>query len=668
MTAESQRQSEVITKAQNLTQRGDFDNAVRHLHEELGEQIELNAQALYILAVCQRKQKKFQSALDSLQKVVSLDSQNARAFQEVGHIHLSTGNRLESIRAFEDAVTLNPTLMASWRSLKNLYDNDGNATARDFACRQLAELESLPRELVAVRSYLHTGNLHQADEICRHFLKRQPQHIEGMRLLAEIASQARILDDAEFILESAVTFEPDHIGARVDFANVLLKRQKFSMANEIAATLVASEPGNSHYRSLLASTHLGLGETEVAIEQYLSICEEVEKPEQVYLSLGHAYKAVGQIDDATEAYCEVYRRKPDFGDAYWSLANTKTYQFSSQEMQAMQDRERDEEISLEDRVHFCFALGKAFEDLKDFQCSFEYYQRGNSLKRETLSYQLPIVEKRVSAQIKTCTRALFEQHVNSGNAAPDPIFIVGLPRAGSTLLEQILASHSAVDATMELPNILSLAHRLSGRASLNPSEESRYPEVLTELDSSYLERFGQQYLDDTRVYRGSGTAFIDKMPNNFMHVGLIKLILPNAKIIDARRHPMSCCFSGFKQLFAEGQEFSYGLAEIGDYYRRYIELMDHWDTVLPGFVLRVQHEDVVDDLEGQVQRMLDFCGLPFEQSCVDFHKTQRSVRTPSSEQVRSPIYRTALEQWNNYSQWLEPVREALGPDILQRYP
>ena len=221
---------------------------------------------------------------------------------------------------------------------------------------------------------------------------------------------------------------------------------------------------------------------------------------------------------------------------------------------------------------------------------------------------------------------------------------------------------------MELPNILSLAHRLSGREALNASVDSRYPAILSQLEDSYWARFGQQYIDQSQVYRATGSQFIDKMPNNFMHIGLIKLILPNAKVIDARRHPMSCCFSGFKQLFAEGQEFSYGLEEIGDYYRNYIELMDHWDAVLPGFVLKVQHEDVVDDLEGQVRRMLNFCGLPFEPNCLDFHETERSVRTPSSEQVRSPIFRTSLDQWRNYTQWLQPVREALGPDIMQRYP
>ena len=272
---------------------------------------------------------------------------------------------------------------------------------------------------------------------------------------------------------------------------------------------------------------------------------------------------------------------------------------------------------------------------------------------------------RIDSQIEVCTEELFARRQGVGFDAPDPIFVVGLPRAGSTLIEQILSSHSAVDGTMELHNILNLAKRLRGRDE--PGEPPRYPRILNEIEADYFRRFGEQFMEDTRVYRGTAPFFVDKMPNNFFHIGLIKLILPNAKIIDARRHPMACCFSGYKQLFGEGQEFSYGLREIGNYYRQYIKLMDHWDNVLPGHVLRVEHEEVVEDLEGQVRRILDFCDLPFEQACVDYHQTERSIRTPSAEQVRQPIFRTSLEQWRHYESWLDPLKEALGPDVRARY-
>ncbi|MYJ74878.1 MAG: sulfotransferase, partial [Gammaproteobacteria bacterium] len=275
------------------------------------------------------------------------------------------------------------------------------------------------------------------------------------------------------------------------------------------------------------------------------------------------------------------------------------------------------------------------------------------------------LQVRIDSQIEVCTAELFARRSGLGHPAPDPVFVVGLPRAGSTLLEQILSSHSQVDGTMELHHILNLAKRLRGRDE--PGGKPRYPAILGDLADDYFRRFGEQFIDDTRAYRGDAPYFVDKMPNNFFHVGLIRLILPNAKVIDARRHPMACCFSGYKQLFGEGQEFSYGLTEIGNYYRQYVKLMDHWDRVLPGFVLCVQHEDVVDDLEGQVRRILEFCGLPFEQACVDYHQTERSIRTPSSEQVRQPIFRTSLEQWRNYEPWLGPLKDALGPEIRKRY-
>ena len=319
-----------------------------------------------------------------------------------------------------------------------------------------------------------------------------------------------------------------------------------------------------------------------------------------------------------------------------------------------------------DRIQMHFALGKAHEDSKNFAAAFENYQKGNALKLAASNHSREQLDIRVSTQIDVCKASLFDRLGDVGHAAPDPIFIVGLPRAGSTLLEQILASHSQVDGTMELHDILDLAKRLRGRdKASDPSP--RYPRILGELPAERFEQFGKQFIDDTRAYRGSAPRFIDKMPNNFFHVGLIKLILPNAKVIDARRHPMACCFSGYKQLFGEGQEFSYGLEEIGNYYKQYVDLMNHWDEVLPGFVLRVQHEDVIDDLETQVRRILDFCGLEFEESCVEFHKTKRTVRTPSAEQVRQPINTSGVDQWRNFEEYLDPLKRALGPELLTAY-
>jgi hypothetical protein len=317
-----------------------------------------------------------------------------------------------------------------------------------------------------------------------------------------------------------------------------------------------------------------------------------------------------------------------------------------------------------DRFHLCFALGKALEDRAQYGESFAYYERGNALRRTMSRYRPELHELNTRLQIEVCTAELFARNKDTGAPAPDPIFIVGLPRSGSTLIEQILASHPAVEGTHELAEIPRVVAELQGRDT--DSDTPRYPAVLAEMRAADFRRLGERYLAETRVYRTGRPRFIDKMPNNFRHIGLIHLALPNARIIDARREPMACCFGNFKQLFARGQEFAYGLQDLARYYRTYLELMRHWERVLPGRVLRVQHEDLVDDLEGNVRRILDYCGLGFEPACVEFYKTERSVRTASSEQVRQPIYREGLDQWRNYEPWLGSLRAALG-DALARY-
>jgi tetratricopeptide (TPR) repeat protein len=517
---------------------------------------------------------------------------------------------------------------------------------------------------------IHEGKLYKAERLCRHFLRNDKQHIEGMRLLAAIGNRLEVLSDAEFLLESCVKFAPDHDAARYDYANLLLKMQKFEKAYEQTRMLAEKVPDNLAYQSLHANATSGIGDYQKAIELYNEVLNKSPGQVMLYVMRGHAEKTSGQLDAAIGSYRKAYELQPDLGDAFWSLANTKTYSFTDAELAHMEKYEASASIANEDRIHMCFALGKAFEDRGEFDSSFRYYSRGNALKQESVRHKPTHLAIRTGAQIEVCTAEFFEQKQGVGFAAPDPIFIVGLPRAGSTLLEQILASHSMVAGTHELPNIIALAQRLRGSPNLIEEEGGtpNYPKILTELDDAYFRRFGEQFIEDTRVYRQDAPFFIDKNPNNFFHIGLIRLILPNAKVIDARRHPMSCCFSGFKQLFGQGQEFSYELAQIGNYYREYVKLIDHWDNVLPGFVLRVQHEDVVEDLQTEVRRMLEFCNLPFEQACVDFHKTARSVRTPSSEQVRQPIYKSGLEQWRHYEPWLDPLKDALGPDVLARYP
>ena len=608
--------------------------------------------------------KDFEGAAASARDVLELRPDYGRAYQELGYCYLAQNRPEQAAEAFAMAVELNPGLVASWKSLVNLHARDDRSERSRFARVQLDYLENLPPELRGVIDLIHEGSLLKAERLCREFLQRNKHHIEAMRLLADIGIRLRIFDDAEFLLESCVELAPENMRARGDYVKILNRKGKFQQAYEQARYLDEQQPGNPAWKLGMASALMGLGRVDEAITLFENNLERTANKPGVHVMLGHAHKARGNFAKAIAAYHDACASKPDYGDAYWSLANTKTYEFDDDELARMQGEEASGKVSPDDRIHLCFAIGKALEDRRKYETSFAYYRRGNRLKAARNAYDPGQTSAMVQRHIDTCTGELFEKRGHLGSEHTDPIFIVGLPRAGSTLLEQILASHSQVDGTMELHEILGLAQRLRGR---NAGAESAYPRNLWELDDGYFKRFGDKFIADTRVYRGSAPFFIDKMPNNFMHIGLIRLILPNAKVIDARRHPMACGFSAFKQLFGDGQDFSYSLEAIGQYYRDYVRLMDHWDAVMPGSVLRVMHEHVVDDLENQVRRILDFCGLPFEQSCLEFHKTERAVKTPSSEQVRQPIYRSGLDYWRNYEAWLDPLKNALGGDIRRQF-
>jgi tetratricopeptide (TPR) repeat protein len=660
-----------LTQARDLIEAGDFAGAESRIRRATkdGSVTHHDPQALYLLAVSQRYQRKLERAARTLDRLIEQHPDHARAWQERGHVGLSANELPIAREAYAQAVQRNPALLASWKALANLYELTGMADRAARARAEIAHLTALPEPLLGALSLLYDGKLAKADRLCRHFLRQNKQHVEGMRILAQIGEQLGVLTDAEFLLETALELEPGNTRVRYDLANLLLKMQKFEKALDQTTALVRVAHDDFRFLALHANALAGVGDHQAAIDAYNRVIGAREGQFVLLVMRGHAEKTIGRLEDAIESYRSAYRMHPQYGDAFWSLANTKTYRFTDNEIGHMRRAETAEDIDTDDRIHMCFALGKALEDRGDYACSFEYYERGNSLKQGLVRHDPEFLARRVDAQKALLTTEFFAEKADVGCSARDPIFIVGLPRAGSTLLEQILASHSMVDGTMELPNITALAERLRSPLghSVKAGAEPRYPGILAELDSDYFRRFGEQFLEDTRVYRHSAPMFIDKNPNNFFHVGLIRLILPNAKVIDARRHPMSCCFSGFKQLFGQGQEFSYGLEEIGDYYRRYVELMAHWDEVLPGFVLRVQHEDVVDDLAGQVRRLLEFCGLPFEDACLEYHKTERSVRTPSSEQVRQPIYRSGLDAWQHYEPWLAPLKAALGPDVRAAY-
>ncbi|MFT5611423.1 MAG: tetratricopeptide (TPR) repeat protein [Arenicella sp.] len=658
-------QHKILHQAKLKLQQGQLDEAVNSL-KTLLKVSPAHRDALYYLAVCQRRQNDNQGSLNSLTALISSNPEYGRAYQERGYNYEALGQTHESNASFQTAVEKNAALLASWKKLKQYYRDSQLDDKAHEASQHVQWLTKLPPQLRTVSSLIHEEKLFIAEQICRQYLKENPHHGEAMRLLAEIGGKLQILDDAEFLLESCVEFYPDYQRARLDYVQVLHRRQKFGQALQQAQILNTASPENTHFEIALASENQAVGNFEQALAIYQRVIDRnnsAKLPNRgdnhaVYAAQGHALKTIGRTDQAIDSYRSAYQRKADFGDAYWSLANLKTYQFTEAELSNMRSQVDEPKTSNHDKVQLCFALGKALEDRQEFAESFEFYQRGNTLKRQQSQYRPERIEAEFELQKKIFKQDFFADHQSSGFESRAPIFIVGLPRAGSTLLEQILASHSQVDGTMELANIIGLAHRLGGRRTAK--QGGRYPSILTEMTDQNLRKFGEDFIKDTQIHRQGGAFFIDKMPNNFRHIPLIRSILPNAKIIDARREPMACCFSGFKQLFAEGQEFTYGLDLIGRYYSAYIDLMAHWDHVQPGAILRVQHEDVLLDLESQVRRILDYCELPFEQQCLEFHKTERAVRTPSSEQVRQPIYTTAMQQWENYDEFLQPLKDNLS--------
>jgi tetratricopeptide (TPR) repeat protein len=660
----AQATPDAATRARQLLQAGRLRDTLDLARAELARNPD-DTDLLYMQAVAHRYLDQPRAALECLDKLKVQQPAHARAYQEEGHILRKLGDLPGATAAYQRAVDLNHALIASWRELAALHKRQNRTRDFELAQAEYSRLSALPPELVSVTSLIHEGRLYRAEKLCRAFLKKNPHHIEAMRLLAVLGMRLFVYDDAEFLLESCVEFAPDYWLARYDYVNVLHKRQKFAKALEQAEILLDAYPNNHAFQLAYANENVAVGNFDRALEIYDQVIERHPGFAQPYLSRGHALKTVGRLDDAIGSYRGAYRIKPDFGDAFWSLANLKTYRFTDEEIGRMLARVEDTATSNVDRFHLCFALGAAYEARKDFTQAFRYYEQGNRLKQQDTRYDPDGLDAAMKRQAEFCTAELFKGKADMGGQYEDPIFIVGLPRAGSTLLEQILASHSQVDGTMELPNIIALAHRLNGRRFV--SEEAQYPKVLAELTAEQLQGFADKFIEDTRIHRKGAPRFIDKMPNNFQHIGLIQLILPNARIIDARRHPMACCFSGFKQLFADGQEFTYGLEEIARYYKGYVRLMRHWDEVLPGKVLRVHYEHLVADLEGQIRRILDYLGLPFEENCLSFYQTDRSIRTPSSEQVRQPIYHSGLEHWRNFEPWLDVLKTRLAAEI-EEYP
>ena len=625
---------------------------------------------LLIAAHSLRMSQQTDAALAALERLAQHYPRFSQLFLERGLCHVARRDAPAAIAELRTAVAINPALAMGWRMLDGLYRMTNDPASAAVAAKHGVHLASVPPPIVQAKVLFFDGEIDQAEMQIRRFLLDVGDHPEAIRLLAQIGQSRNVLDDAETLYAAVLEMVPEHNEARHEYVQVLIARHKFPEAQKELEPLLKIDPSHHANRIQAATIKAGLGDFEGVIPAYREMLREsigdslqarVHRAD-LNLWLGHALKTEGRTDEAIEAYLAATADRPDFGDAWWSLANLKTYRFAPESIAVMRQRLDAPATTEGDRIHIAFALGKALEDAGDYAGSWASYMQGSTMHRAGNGYIPEVFETNTREQRRVCTKRFFEERAGWGLDDPAPIFVLGLPRSGSTLIEQILASHSMVEGTQELPDIQRIVHELQGR-DLN-FDEPRYPAVLPELDAAAIRRFGEQYISDTNPHRILRRPhFIDKMPNNFRHIGLIHLILPNARIIDARRDAMACCFSNFKQLFAQGQEFTYGIEDIARYYRTYVELMEHWDTVLPGRVLRVQHEDVIDDLEGSVRRILDHCGLPFEAACVEFHKTKRSVRTPSSEQVRQPIFRDGLDQWKKYEPYLGPLRAALGPEL-----
>jgi len=572
----------------------------------------------------------------------------------------------EAIAALRRAVELQADLPDAWRTLADHLTAAGDATGADHAYAQHIRFSTRDPRLLQAGAALADNRIAMAEALLREHLKQHPTDVAAIRMFAEVAARLGRYADAEVLLQRCLDLAPGFFGARHNYAYVLQRQNKLEKSLEQIERLLATDPRNPGFRNLHAAVLGRAGDYERALNIYADVVKEYPSNAKVWMSYGHALKTAGRQGECVATYRRAIELSPRLGEAYWSLANLKTFRFSDADVAAIQEQLRRDDLGEEDRFHFHFSLGKAFEDARDYAKSFEHYDHGNRLRREMVQYEADETSQHLHRSKQLLTPEFFAAREGLGSPAPDPIFIVGLPRAGSTLLEQILSSHPLVEGTMELPDIIDMVRSLGGGRARG--EASRYPEVLAELSADRLRELGDQYIANTRIQRKTDAPFfIDKMPNNFAHIGLIRMILPGAKIIDARRHPLGCCFSGFKQHFARGQHFTYGLDDIGRYYRDYVELMAHFDAVLPGRVHRVIYEAMVDDTENEVRRLLDYCGLPFDERCLRFYENERAVRTASSEQVRRPIYRDGVDHWQHYESWLEPLKRALGP-VLDSYP
>ncbi len=646
-----------IKQARALLAGGDYLAA-----ESLGQRLVLEhpnePNSGFVLALAQQTLGKHKHAATSLQAITEHTPNFGLAYLHLGQSLEISGQTHDARLAFEQGLKLLPKHADSWRRLAEIYLALGDKTAHQQAMTRYSELSGQHPALNEAVKAFQENDLNRAESLCRQHIHQHPRDVSAIRLLAEIAIRHNIFDDAQELLERCLLLAPDFHLARVNYAHTLAKQERCQRALAELQTVEKAQPELTAMAIEKAAVLVKLGQFDQAIALYEHLLTRLPQHLKLYNSLGHALKTLGKRGEAEQRYLQAIDIDAKNGEAWWSLADLKNYRFSDDQIETMAALcDRTLEPGSAAQIHF--SLGKAFEDRQQSERAFHHYHLGNQIKQSLDAWDADEHHRFIEQMIAATPSEIFSKR--SGCDDPAPIFIVGLPRSGSTLLEQILSSHSQVDGTKELPDLLALARQISGKK--NRQDPSHYPENLATLSDEECLELGKSYLERTRVQRRGKPFFIDKMPNNFAHIALIKRILPEAKVIDARRHPMSTCFSCYKQHFASGQTFTYRLEDLGRYYRDYLSLMNHWHTVLPGQILTVHYENVIQDFEAQVRELLTFCQLPFESVCLEFYQTERAVRTASSEQVRQPLYKSGLDAWKPYAKNLQALLESLGDNL-----
>jgi tetratricopeptide (TPR) repeat protein len=660
--AEAYASRSTISEAIELINTGQIDQAEAFCRDA----IERNPQDVNITALLGAtlfKSRQFDEAEKFLRVAIQLAPSFAKPHEDLGRLLVEQRRAEEAVELLRTATRLDPGLEVAHFNLGKALAMLGKGKEADEAFEKSFDLNPERKKLAHAAEHYKEGRVEEAERLFGEVLRANPNNVDALRMMGTIALSASRFDEAERYLRRAISEAPDFVGAIIDRGRALKEQSRFEAAIGCFRNAIEMEPGNVQAHFLLGETLSPAALTFEAIDAFQQTLELRPDHAGALLGLGHVLKTVGRQEEAVEAYRECIRLRPNSGPTYWSLANLKTYRLSDEDMQEMQTRVSSGKLNEESEVNFLFALAKATEDRGDYDDAWPYYRDGNVKRRAAEYYDSVQTEVKHDRVIEVFDSEFLAEHSGQGNDDPAPIFVVGLPRSGSTLIEQILASHSQVEGTSELPYV----SHVSASLNLNRADGVNYPAAVRELGSEHAKSLGQEYIRAAQMHRTEGKPrFIDKMPNNFPAVGFIHMMLPNAKIIDARRHPLDSCLSCFRQLFAQGQTFTYDLTDIGEYFLEYQRLMDHWHEVLPGRALTIQYEDMVMDFENQVRRLLEYCELPWEDACINFYETERPVRTASSEQVRQPIYSQSINRWRNYEQHLGELVEVLDP-VLPRY-